>query len=412
MIGNFDYLRSLITPITERFVEANYKLFLVGGVVRDALINEKMSSPDLDLTTDATPDQIRHLVEPLADAVWLQGERFGTIGLKFKDLRMEITTHRSESYVSASRKPSVTFSLDIEDDLSRRDFTVNAMAIAVDSGNFLDPFNGKSDLEDRVLRTPIAPYESFNDDPLRMLRAARFIASYELTPVKEIVDTAKELVGRISIVSPERIREELLKLLSLKNPRKGFEFLEQIDLLSLIFPFETSLNIKNLDKTFELLTPNDPVMRLSVFLYGISKTDISKSLKDLRMSRDEIRKIENIAEFLKKISEGPNSNNWSNEEIRRIMDLSDWSIQDSVRLLEALDFNDSDFLHSLHDLNSTEDLTSFESPLSALEVMDLLDLSPGPVVGQVLFWLKEIRLKEGPIAPEEAKSRVLQEWKE
>ena len=133
--------------------------------------------------------------------------------------------------------------------------------------------------------------------------------------------------------------------------------------MSRIFPFETSLNIKNLDKTFELLTPNDPVMRLSVFLYGISKTDISKSLKDLRMSRDEIRKIENIAEFLKKISEGPNSNNWSNEEIRRIMDISDWSIQDSVRLLEALDFNDSDFLHSLHDLNSTEDLTSFESPL-------------------------------------------------
>ena len=192
-----DYLRNLISPVTERFVNEQHTLFLVGGVVRDSFINQKIKSPDLDLTTNATPDQIRALVEPVADAVWLQGERFGTIGLRIGEIRMEITTHRSESYITSSRKPSVTFSLNLEDDLSRRDFTVNAMAFELDTGNFFDPFNGRSDLENKILRTPLSPSESFNDDPLRILRAARFSAGYELKPVQEIVDTAKDLAERI-----------------------------------------------------------------------------------------------------------------------------------------------------------------------------------------------------------------------
>lgn len=412
MIENFDYLRSLIVPVTEKFLAAKHNLFLVGGVVRDALVNEKMVSPDLDLTTDATPDQIRALVEPLADAVWLQGEKFGTIGLSFRDLRMEITTHRSESYISSSRKPSVIFSLNIEDDLSRRDFTINAMAIEADNGNFLDPFNGKSDLENRVLKTPLDPYESFNDDPLRMLRAARFIARYDLAPVQEIIDTAKELAERILIVSPERIREELFKLLSLHNPQKGFEFLEEIDLLKKVFPFDISSNIKILDKTFSVLKPNAPVMRLSVLVNGVSRKEISKFVKNLRMSKDEMRKIESIAVFLNKVSEGPKSKKWSHEEIRRLIDLTNWGVQDSISLIEASDLNKADFLYSLDELSSLEDLTSFESVLTSQEVMELLDLNPGPVVGEILTWLKEIRLKEGLITSDEAKTRVLNKWSE
>ena len=412
MIENFDYLRSLIVLITEKFVAAKHNLFLVGGVVRDALVNEKMVSPDLDLTTDATPDQIRALVEPLADAVWLQGEKFGTIGLSFRDLRMEITTHRSESYISSSRKPSVIFSLNIEDDLSRRDFTINAMAIEADNGNFLDPFNGKSDLENRVLKTPLDPYESFNDDPLRMLRAARFIARYDLAPVQEIIDTAKELAERILIVSPERIREELFKLLSLHNPKKGFEFLEEIDLLKKVFPFDISSNVKILDKTFSVLKPNDPVMRLSVLVNGVSRKEISKFVKNLRMSKDEMRKIESITVFLNKVSEGPKSKKWSDEEIRRLIDLTNWGVHDSISLIEASDLNKADFLHSLDELSSLEDLTSFESVLTSQEVMELLDLNPGPVVGEILTWLKEIRLKEGLITSDEAKTRVLNKWSE
>ncbi len=163
--------------LAERFIQGKHTLFFVGGIVRDVLINKNVQSPDLDLTTNATPDQIRALVGPVADAIWLQGERFGTIGLRIGETRMEITTHRSESYISSSRKPSVSFSLNLEDDLSRRDFTVNSMAVEVDSGTFFDPFNGRSDLENKILRTPLTPSKSFNDDPLRMLRAASIFPS-------------------------------------------------------------------------------------------------------------------------------------------------------------------------------------------------------------------------------------------
>ena len=298
MTENFDRLRDLVTPITGRCVHEKHTIFLVGGVVRDVLINKNIESPDLDLTTNATPDQIRALVEPVADAVWLQGERFGTIGLRIGEIRMEITTHRSESYVSSSRKPSVTFSLNLEDDLSRRDFTVNAMAIEVDSGTFFDPFNGRSDLENKILRTPLAPEKSFNDDPLRMLRAARFSAGYDLHPVQEIVDTAKDLAERILIVSAERIREEVLKLLSLENPTKGFEFLEKVNLLSKILSFELNLDHQNLNQIFSRLPLDDPVRRFSIFFKGLSKKEVKESLHRLRMSREESRLIENVVDFL------------------------------------------------------------------------------------------------------------------
>ena len=317
-----DRLRKLISPVTERFVNEQHTLFLVGGVVRDSFIHQKIESPDLDLTTNATPDQIRALVEPVADAVWLQGERFGTIGLRIGEIRMEITTHRSESYISSSRKPSVTFSLNLEDDLSRRDFTVNAMAIEVDSGTFFDPFNGRSDLENKILRTPLAPEKSFNDDPLRMLRAARFSAGYDLQPVQEIVDTAKDLADRILIVSAERIREEFLKLLSLENPTKGFDFLEKVHLLPKIFSFESNWDHNNFDKIFSLLPPDDPVIRLSVFFKGLSKKQAKESLKRLKMSREEKRRIENTVDFLNLLSSGPKSEKWTNEELRRLIDLN------------------------------------------------------------------------------------------
>jgi poly(A) polymerase len=411
MTETFDHLRNLIRPITERFVEEKYSLFLVGGVVRDALINQKIESPDLDLTTNATPEQIRALVEPVADAVWLQGERFGTIGLRIGEVRMEITTHRSESYISSSRKPSVTFSLNLEDDLSRRDFTVNAMAVAVDSGKFFDPFDGKSDLENKILRTPLAPDKSFNDDPLRILRAARFSAGYDLQPVQEIVDTAKDLAERILIVSAERVREEFLKLLSLENPTKGFEFLENVDLLTKILSFEPDLDRKNLNKMFALLSPDDPVIRFSVLFKGLSKKELAESLKRLRMSREEKRRIEAITEFLNTVSKGPKSEKWSNEEIRRLIDLTHWSIEESINLIEASNSNMSDFLNSLEILRSTEDLISFEPVLTAEELMDLLSLEPGPLVGEILSWLKEIRLCEGSITVEEERNRVLSQWK-
>ena len=411
MTENFDRLRDLVTHITGRFVQEKHTLFLVGGVVRDVLINKNIESPDLDLTTNATPDQIRALVEPVADAVWLQGERFGTIGLRIGEIRMEITTHRSESYVSSSRKPSVTFSLNLEDDLSRRDFTVNAMAIEVDSGIFFDPFNGRSDLENKILRTPLAPDKSFNDDPLRMLRAARFSAGYDLQPVQEIVDTAKDLADRILIVSAERIREEFLKLLSLENPTKGFDFLEKVHLLPKIFSFESNWDHNNFDKIFSLLPPDDPVIRLSVFFKGLSKKQAKESLKRLKMSREEKRRIENTVDFLTLLSSGPKSEIWTNEELRRLIDLNQLSVETSINIIQASNSNIKDFLSSLEILRSTEDLISFEPLLTAQELMDLLNIEPGPLVGEILSWLKEMHLRDGTISIDEEKKMVLEHWK-
>ena len=405
-----DYLRNLISPVTERFVNEQHTLFLVGGVVRDSFINQKIKSPDLDLTTNATPDQIRALVEPVADAVWLQGERFGTIGLRIGEIRMEITTHRSESYITSSRKPSVTFSLNLEDDLSRRDFTVNAMAFELDTGNFFDPFNGRSDLENKILRTPLSPSESFNDDPLRILRAARFSAGYELKPVQEIVDTAKDLAERILIVSAERIREEVLKLLALENPTKGFEFLEKVDLLPKILSFEFNLDNQNLNKIFSLLPPDDPISRFSIFFKGLSKTKVKESLHRLRMSREERRLIENIVDFLNFVSNGPKSEQWTDEEIRRSLDLNQLNVEESINLIVASDLNVKNFLGSVENLKATENLLSFEPSLTAQELMVLLNLEPGPLVGEILRWLKEIHLRDGPISVYEERNMVMEQW--
>ena len=405
-----DYLRNLISPVTERFVNEQHTLFLVGGVVRDSFINQKIKSPDLDLTTNATPDQIRALVEPVADAVWLQGERFGTIGLRIGEIRMEITTHRSESYITSSRKPSVTFSLNLEDDLSRRDFTVNAMAFELDTGNFFDPFNGRSDLENKILRTPLSPSESFNDDPLRILRAARFSAGYELQPVQEIVDTAKDLAERILIVSAERIREEVLKLLALENPTKGFEFLEKVDLLPKILSFEFNLDDQNLNKIFSLLPPDDPISRFSIFFKGLSKTKVKESLHRLRMSREERRLIENIVDFLNFVSNGPKSEQWTDEEIRRSLDLNQLNVEESINLIVASDLNVKNFLGSVENLKATENLLSFEPSLTAQELMVLLNLEPGPLVGEILRWLKEIHLRDGPISVDEERNMVMEQW--
>ncbi len=411
MTEDFDRLRDLVSPVAERFVQGEHTLFFVGGIVRDVLINKNVQSPDLDLTTNATPDQIRALVGPVADAIWLQGERFGTIGLRIGETRMEITTHRSESYISSSRKPSVAFSLNLEDDLSRRDFTVNSMAVEVDSGTFFDPFNGRSDLENKILRTPLTPSKSFNDDPLRMLRAARFSAGYDLQPVQEVVETAKDLAERILIVSAERIREEFLKLLSIENPTKGFEFLDEVDLLPKILSFESNFDHNNFDKIFSLLPSDDPVTRLSVFFKGLSKDEVKESLKRLKMSREEKRRIESAVDFLNLVSKGPKNEKWMNEEIRRLLDLNQLSVETSINLIQASNTNVKEFLRSLETLRSTEDLISFEPLLTAKELMSLLNIEPGPLVGEILSWLKETRLRDGAISVDEERKMVLEQWK-
>jgi len=231
--GELEELRALIAPVAVRLAERGHRLFFVGGIVRDLQLGSGDVS-DVDLTTDARPPAIKAALEPSASALWTQGERFGTIGAHVGDVAVEITTHRAESYDEASRKPVVSFGDDLETDLSRRDFTINAMAIEVVSGELIDPYGGETDLADRRLRTPLDPEVSFTDDPLRMLRAARFIPRFGLTAAPELVATAGALRERLSIVSGERIHDELGKLLRLPAPGAGLEFLAETGLLDQI----------------------------------------------------------------------------------------------------------------------------------------------------------------------------------
>ena len=224
-----------VTPVAERFAAADHRLYLVGGVVRDLLVGRDLGG-DIDLTTDARPDDIKALLEGHVDALWTQGERFGTIGAKVGDWTVEITTHRADVYLPDSRKPEVEFSTDIEEDLSRRDFTVNAMALALPELQLIDPYGGAEDLAAGRLRTPLAPEESFSDDPLRMLRAARFLAGYGLVPSDELVRAVAEMGDRLAIVSAERVRDELDKLMVVEDPSAGLWFLVETGLAEEFLP--------------------------------------------------------------------------------------------------------------------------------------------------------------------------------
>jgi len=219
-----------LAPVAERFEVAGRRLYLVGGTVRDFLLGRELDR-DIDLTTDARPDETEALVRPVAESVWLQGKRFGTIGCKVRGRTLEITTHRAEAYRPDSRKPEVRFADAVEADLSRRDFTVNAMALLLSPDasasdvQLIDPFEGAADLAAGRLRTPLDPETSFTDDPLRMLRAARFMAGYGLRPDDAVVAAVRALHDRLEIVSAERIRDELDRLVTLDEPGAGLWFL-------------------------------------------------------------------------------------------------------------------------------------------------------------------------------------------
>src|SRR3954464_14876712 len=217
-------------------MDADRRLYLVGGIVRDLLGGREIERPDIDLTTDARPEETKRILEGWADAVWTQGERFGTIGAKRDGRTFEITTHRADAYDPSSRKPDVAFGDDIDADLARRDFTVNAMALALPEPRLIDPFDGSVDLHAHRLRTPLSPEVSFTDDPLRMLRAARFLAGYGLQPDADLVEAVRANAHRLEIVSVERIRDELDKLMVVPDPSAGLWFVVDTGLADLFLP--------------------------------------------------------------------------------------------------------------------------------------------------------------------------------
>ena len=406
----FDDLRDAVVPVSERFAAAGHRLYLVGGLVRDSLMGLAPTT-DHDLTTDATPDQVRRLVEGVADAVWLQGERFGTVGIRVGDLIMEITTHRAESYVGDSRKPVVRFSTDLHEDLGRRDFTVNAMAVDVVDGKLHDPFDGRADLAAGILRTPLSPEESFGDDPLRMLRAARFHAGYDLAPVDGIVEAARSLADRIGIVSGERIRGELFRLLEVVDPTLGFSFLEDVDLAWRVLPELARLDGDARSSALARVasTTTDPVLRLAVIAW--STGGLAESTVALRLSGADAGRIAGLVDGADRIRiGGAAGRSWSDESVRRLAAASGPILDRVVDFAGSVGVPAGDLPVALGRLRAAGELDDLGPALGGDEVMALLGLEAGREVGEALGWLAELRLGEGRMDPGDVAERLLDWW--
>ena len=407
--GIFDDLCAAVSPVADRFLANGFRLYLVGGVVRDRLLGVD-STPDFDLTTDAPPERIRELIDGVADAVWLQGERFGTVGIRLGDLTMEITTHRAEAYMGDSRKPVVRFSTDLYEDLARRDFTVNAIAVEVAERSLHDPHDGRADLRRGILRTPLSPEESFSEDPLRMLRAARFVARYGLVPAEGLVGAARSLVGRMAIVSAERIRDEFFRLLEVEDPSLGVHLLEEIGLLDGLLPEVAALDAGVRNRALEAVATatDDPVLRLAVLAQSVG--GMASRLVDLRLSGTDARRIAALVDGADRIAEGSADGSWSDEEVRRLAVAVGPSLDPVLDFVGLVGVETGDLVAVAERLGSVGEFDDLGLTLDGDAVMVLLDLSAGPEVGEALSWLVDLRLREGRVAPDEAATRLTDWW--
>jgi poly(A) polymerase len=442
-------------PVAERFVAAGHQVYLVGGIVRDLLLGRDLGeSPDLDLTTDATPTQTKALVADLAEAVWTQGERFGTIGCKIDGRTYEITTHRAEAYDPESRKPEVVFSTDIEADLSRRDFTVNAMALALPEPELIDPFGGAADLAAGVLRTPLDPEESFSDDPLRMLRAARFMAGYGLTPVPELTAAVADMAERLDIVSRERVRDEFDKLLVVDDPTVGLWFLVDSGLMARFLPELPAMRLEQdpihrhkdvLTHTLAVVAKTKPerLVRLAALYHDVGKPNTRAigakgvsfhhhEVVGARMTRDRMRALKYSNEDVQAVSQlvylhlrfHTYRMGWTDSAVRRFVRDAGPLLDDLIELTrcdcttrnqrkaEQLSRRMDELEARIDEVKANEELEAMRPDLDGRAVMELLDLKPGRDVGDALDFLLELRLEEGPLGAEEAERRLRAWWAE
>jgi poly(A) polymerase len=456
-------LRPLIeetAPLAERFEAAGHRLYLVGGVVRDALLDRLGDGADLDFTTDALPDQIEALVSGGgADAIWTQGKRFGTVGCRIGDRTIEITTHRAEAYHPDSRKPEVEFSDAIEADLSRRDFTVNAIALSLPDLRLIDPFDGAQDLANGVLRTPLSPEESFSDDPLRMMRAARFIAGYDLTPDPALVDAIVVMRARLDIVSDERVRDELDKLMVVAQPGKGLWFLVQTGLAEEFLPELPALGLEQdpihrhkdvLAHTIAVIEntwgadPRSPdrLLRLSALFHDVGKPKTRSfgprgavsfhhhEVVGARMTRDRMRALRYSTEDVETVTRLVELHlrfhtyrmGWTDSAVRRYVrdagpllnQLNELTRCDcttrNANKARALARRMDELEARIAELQEQEELKAIRPDLDGNAVMKRLGLKPGPDVGAALAFLLELRLDEGPLGEEEAGRRLDAWW--
>jgi len=440
-------------PLAERFTAAGYKLYLVGGVVRDLLLGRDMSDGrDIDLTTDALPAETKRLVQGWADSVWSQGERFGTIGCQTDGWTYEITTHRAEAYDPESRKPDVVFSDVIDADLSRRDFTVNAMALSLPDPVLIDPFGGAADLADGRLRTPLSPQESFSDDPLRMLRAARFLAGYGLTPDDELRAAATSMCERLSIVSAERIRDEFDKLMVVEDPTPGLWFLADTGLMDQFLPEFSRMRLEQdpihrhkdvLTHTIAVIgkTSTNRLVRLSALYHDVGKPK-TRAIGDAgvsfhhhevvgaRMTRERMKALKYSSDDIEAVSRlvflhlrfHTYKMGWTDAAVRRFVrdagdllpelieltrcDCTTRNERKAQELAQRMDELEA----RIEELLAREELASLRPDLDGNAVMTHLGLTPGRDVGDALEFLMELRLEEGPLGEDEAKVRLDAWW--
>ncbi|MFJ4930980.1 CCA tRNA nucleotidyltransferase [Streptomyces sp. NPDC088736] len=461
-----------VSPVADdlarRFQEAGFSLALVGGSVRDALLGRLGN--DLDFTTDARPEDVLKIVRPWADALWEVGIAFGTVGAQKDALvdgvrqsfQIEITTYRSEAYDRTSRKPEVSYGDSIEEDLVRRDFTVNAMAVALPEKTFIDPHGGRDDLAARVLRTPGTPEQSFSDDPLRMMRAARFAAQLDFEVAPDVVAAMTDMAGRIEIVSAERVRDELNKLLLSAHPRKGLTLLVDTGLSAHVLPELPALRLESdehhrhkdvydhslivLEQAMAL-EENGPdlTLRLAALLHDIGKPRTRRFEKDGRvsfhhhemvgakMTKKRMSELKYSNELVKDVSRlvelhlrfhGYGTGEWTDSAVRRY-------VRDAGPLLERLhkltrsdcttrNKRKATALSRAYDgleeriaqLQEQEELDSIRPDLDGNQIMEILGIGPGPAIGQAYKFLLELRLENGPTDHDTAVAALNEWWAE
>jgi poly(A) polymerase len=440
---------SPIRRLAERFAEHNHELYLVGGPVRDAALGR--ASRDLDFATDANPEVTHDLVKSLARSVWLQGARFGTVGAQIGQTHVEITTFRTERYEPDSRHPDVSFATDIETDLSRRDFTINAMAVRLPNLEPVDPFGGMKDLESRRLRTPVEPHTSFRDDPLRMLRAFRFASQLDFKVDGEVLDSITELKELIGTVSAERIRDELTHLLLGQAPKRALELADSTGLTDLFLSELGALKLEQdpvhrhkdvFHHTLAVVerTPPEERLRLAALLHDIGKprtrrigpdgvtfhhhevvgADMAaRRLRELRYPNETVEAVRELIFLHHRFH--TYRLGWTDSAVRRY-------VRDAGPLLRELNLlvradcttrNEAkarrlaqrmnELEARIAELAQQEELRKIRPELDGVQVMAYLGIEPGPLVGEAQRFLLDVRLDEGMIG-EDAVYKRLDEW--
>jgi len=455
----------LLTELGAIFSAGGYDLALVGGPVRDAFLGRVTDLSDLDFTTNAHPEQILQLLKGWAENTWDTGIAFGTISA-LKDARqIEITTYRTENYDQDSRKPTVKFGTNLAEDLSRRDFTINSMALTLPDLVFTDLYDGLDDLAARRIRTPLSPQISFDDDPLRMMRAARFAGQLGFEVVPEVADAIKEQASRIEIVSAERIRDELVKMILSDNPRLALTVLVETGLAEYVLPelpllqleedehhhhkdvYEHTLKVLEqaieLEKSHEPHMERDLTLRLAALLHDIGKPKTrkfesdgrvsfhhhevvgarmtKKRMKALRFSNEQIDDVSRLVELHLRFH-GYGTGEWSDSAVRRY-------VRDAGPLLSRLhkltradsttrNKNRAARLQMAYDslekrievLEEQEELNAIRPDLDGQQIMEILGISPGREVGEAYKYLLELRLDRGPLSPQLAQQELLAWW--